>query len=218
MRLCTGNLLPTILTSTLCIVSSGVDHSPPGEYGQNIPFKELQGGFPTGPPILPPHLLQVILNKEVSLQVALEDTSPICSSLFAVVLTVNLIAVRTDDASRTEPRHAEPPVRTLHKGTLSYSLLSLLSFLRKHVTHCNKNTTVFLRLMVPGRKLVARADSNLSRCRLLSGRCHGAQLDAPLPQEVRHDAAIQTHVMPLPDCVNRTATPSTSGIRVRRPG
>ena len=45
----------------------GVDHSPPGEYGQNIPSREVQGG----PPILPPHLLQVILNKELSVQVLL---------------------------------------------------------------------------------------------------------------------------------------------------
>ena len=34
----------------------------------------------------------------------------------------------------------------------------------------------------------------LATC-VFSGRCHGAQLDASLPQEVRHNTAIQTHVM-----------------------
>lgn len=42
--------------------------SPPGEYSQDIPVK-APGEKSSGPPILPPHLLQVILNKDTSLQV-----------------------------------------------------------------------------------------------------------------------------------------------------
>ena len=128
------DVLPTILI--LWIVCSGVDHSPPGEYGQNIPFKELQGGFPTGPPILPPHLLQVILNKEVSLQVSTERYFTDLNVHFLMTIS---FAVRTDDASRTEPRHAEPLVRTFHKGTLLPLLLCLLIQGRKHVTYCCEN-------------------------------------------------------------------------------
>ena len=44
---------------------TGLSHSPPGEYAQNIPARFAPTGFHSGPPILPPHLLQVILNKEV---------------------------------------------------------------------------------------------------------------------------------------------------------
>lgn len=42
--------------------------SPPGEYNQDIPSQELQQRT-TGPPILPPQLLQVILNKDIGPQV-----------------------------------------------------------------------------------------------------------------------------------------------------
>ncbi|XP_014671500.1 PREDICTED: 5'-AMP-activated protein kinase subunit beta-1-like [Priapulus caudatus] len=41
--------------------------SPPGEYSQEVPIK-MPGDKSSGPPILPPHLLQVILNKDTSLQ------------------------------------------------------------------------------------------------------------------------------------------------------
>ncbi|XP_052769806.1 5'-AMP-activated protein kinase subunit beta-2-like isoform X1 [Mya arenaria] len=37
--------------------------SPPGDYAQEIPVRSA-GGKQSGPPILPPHLLQVILNKD----------------------------------------------------------------------------------------------------------------------------------------------------------
>ena len=44
---------------------TGRPHSPPGEYGQIIPARTPQTGYHSGPPILPPHLLQVILNKDI---------------------------------------------------------------------------------------------------------------------------------------------------------
>lgn len=54
----------------LCFCFSGNSGSPPGNYTQEIPSRHPgQGGFGfhhSGPPILPPHLLQVILNKETS--------------------------------------------------------------------------------------------------------------------------------------------------------
>ncbi|XP_064600115.1 5'-AMP-activated protein kinase subunit beta-2-like isoform X2 [Liolophura sinensis] len=40
-----------------------VSGSPPGEYGQEIPMRRPNEKH-SGPPILPPHLLQVILNKD----------------------------------------------------------------------------------------------------------------------------------------------------------
>lgn len=46
----------------------GVSGSPPGDYSQQIPTRNSGQGFHhSGPPILPPHLLQVILNKEIPL-------------------------------------------------------------------------------------------------------------------------------------------------------
>lgn len=41
--------------------------SPPGEYGQTVPTKDAMER-PGGPPFLPPHLLQVILNKDIGPQ------------------------------------------------------------------------------------------------------------------------------------------------------
>ena len=46
----------------------GLSGSPPGDYTQDIPPRHVgQGLHHSGPPILPPHLLQVILNKETSM-------------------------------------------------------------------------------------------------------------------------------------------------------
>ncbi|CAD5118834.1 DgyrCDS7512 [Dimorphilus gyrociliatus] len=43
-----------------------VTGSPPGDYSQEVPPRHSSHGFShSGPPILPPHLLQVILNKEI---------------------------------------------------------------------------------------------------------------------------------------------------------
>ena len=54
-------------------VVPGGSGSPPGAYTQEIPPRHPQPGFGfhhSGPPILPPHLLQVILNKETSSHVS----------------------------------------------------------------------------------------------------------------------------------------------------
>ncbi|OQR76978.1 5'-AMP-activated protein kinase subunit beta-1-like [Tropilaelaps mercedesae] len=52
--------------------ANAISRSPPGDYTQEIPTKFVQepspnGGEQQGPPILPPHLLQVILNKDIPL-------------------------------------------------------------------------------------------------------------------------------------------------------
>lgn len=48
-----------------------VTGSPPGEYTQEVPPRHSSHGFShSGPPILPPHLLQVILNKEIPVHVS----------------------------------------------------------------------------------------------------------------------------------------------------
>ncbi|KAK2190462.1 hypothetical protein NP493_81g03059 [Ridgeia piscesae] len=50
----------------LCNDEGSLGTSPPGEYSQIVPPRNAGMGFHhSGPPILPPHLLQVILNKEV---------------------------------------------------------------------------------------------------------------------------------------------------------
>ncbi|XP_072030915.1 5'-AMP-activated protein kinase subunit beta-2-like [Amphiura filiformis] len=41
--------------------------TPPGDYSQEVPSREFQEKY-SGPPILPPHLLQVILNKDIGPQ------------------------------------------------------------------------------------------------------------------------------------------------------
>lgn len=46
-----------------------VTGSPPGEYGQEIPMRRPNEKH-SGPPILPPHLLQVILNKDTPVHVS----------------------------------------------------------------------------------------------------------------------------------------------------
>eukprot|EP00914_Ancora_sagittata_P018685 GHVO01037030.1.p1 GENE.GHVO01037030.1~~GHVO01037030.1.p1 ORF type:complete len:261 (-),score=27.00 GHVO01037030.1:462-1190(-) len=47
---------------------SGISGSPPGDYNQYVPPRNSGSGFHhSGPPTLPPHLLQVILNKEIPL-------------------------------------------------------------------------------------------------------------------------------------------------------
>jgi len=50
--------------------------SPPGGYSQYIPAKDSGIGFHRlGPPLLPPHLLDTVLNKEVPLHVCTRDWS-----------------------------------------------------------------------------------------------------------------------------------------------
>lgn len=50
-------------------IATELSSSPPGEYAQEIPIRP-HGGKQSGPPILPPHLLQVILNKDTPAHVS----------------------------------------------------------------------------------------------------------------------------------------------------
>ena len=46
--------------------------SPPGDYSQYFPSRDLHTGFlRLGPPLLPPHLLETVLNKDVANHVSL---------------------------------------------------------------------------------------------------------------------------------------------------
>lgn len=49
---------------SLSTVDKGLSSSPPGEYSQEVPPRPVSHSHHGGPPVLPPHLLQVILNKE----------------------------------------------------------------------------------------------------------------------------------------------------------
>jgi 5'-AMP-activated protein kinase regulatory beta subunit len=53
-----------------CFPATELSGSPPGDYAQEIPVR-APGGKQSGPPILPPHLLQVILNKDTPAHVSL---------------------------------------------------------------------------------------------------------------------------------------------------
>ncbi|XP_071803449.1 5'-AMP-activated protein kinase subunit beta-2-like [Asterias amurensis] len=54
-------------SSTSATKHRNLSGSPPGTYGQEIPTREMQNSV-GGPPILPPHLLNVLLNKDVGAQ------------------------------------------------------------------------------------------------------------------------------------------------------
>ena len=54
----------------LIVTGTDVAGSPPGEYAQEVPTRK-PGEKPSGPPILPPHLLQVILNKDTPAHVSM---------------------------------------------------------------------------------------------------------------------------------------------------
>ncbi|XP_060571068.1 5'-AMP-activated protein kinase subunit beta-2-like isoform X3 [Ruditapes philippinarum] len=55
--------LDSVNTSSKSKQTTELSGSPPGDYAQEIPVR-APGGKQSGPPILPPHLLQVILNKD----------------------------------------------------------------------------------------------------------------------------------------------------------
>ena len=52
-------------------ICTGRSGSPPGDYGQVVPKRDVKHGVRShGPPILPQHLLQMVLNKEVAAHVS----------------------------------------------------------------------------------------------------------------------------------------------------
>lgn len=52
----------------ICVTGESLDD----EYGQEVPVRK-PGEKVTGPPILPPHLLQVILNKDIPAHVCIQQ-------------------------------------------------------------------------------------------------------------------------------------------------
>lgn len=95
--------------------------SPPGPYGQEQyicrPEQHLKA-----PPILPPHLLQVILNKDTNISVSVfsMSTANISSCLDLSFWQDPLISVWSCPAAWTQSRHAQPPLCSLHKGKAQY--------------------------------------------------------------------------------------------------
>lgn len=71
------------ILSVFVFLASDLSGSPPGDYAQEVPVKR-PGEKQSGPPILPPHLLQVILNKDTPAHVSqitnysIQETTPFC--------------------------------------------------------------------------------------------------------------------------------------------
>lgn len=84
------------------------------EYSQTIPTANPWEKV-TGPPVLPPHLLQVILNKDTPLSVSAVDW-PRCGGRFLTnVNAQHTRTVRADVAAGAQPCDAEPLVRAVHQ-------------------------------------------------------------------------------------------------------
>lgn len=81
------------------------------EYSQDIPLDKPWG---SGPPVLPPHLLQVILNKDTPLSVSALALDSLIRSQSNT--SFRDLPVWTDIAARTESRHVESFVRTIDQG------------------------------------------------------------------------------------------------------
>lgn len=93
------------LETVYCCVFADLSSSPPGPYGQEQyvfrPEEHLKA-----PPILPPHLLQVILNKDTNISVSAVHAF----TLMIVVTTVtsswpSVLSLQCDPALLPEPNH-----------------------------------------------------------------------------------------------------------------
>lgn len=108
----------------LCVAD--LSSSPPGPYGQEQYVFRPQEHF-KAPPILPPHLLQVILNKDTNISVSVSSFLSCRYILFVPFVfpclcwpSASLFTpVRPGPAAWTQPRHAKPPLRPFNKGRLS---------------------------------------------------------------------------------------------------
>lgn len=119
--------------------------SPPGPYQQDAyvikPDDKIKH-----PPILPPHLLQVLLNKDTGVSVStgllqeyvlvlVARTTPRNSVQFSNIHPLcESSSVWPDAASRAQPRDAQSPVRPLHQGNKSSCDL---------LFYCEINTIVY---------------------------------------------------------------------------
>lgn len=66
----------------------------------------------TGPPVLPPQLLQVILNKDTPVSVSLLQIKRVQETLDNSIS----ISVRAHVIAGTKPCDVEPPLRPVHQG------------------------------------------------------------------------------------------------------
>lgn len=91
--------------------------SPPGPYQQDAYVIRAEEKL-KHPPFLPPHLLQVLLNKDTGVSVSSEHSTHLTSGEKQRITNQLLVSppVRPDAASRAQPRDAQPPVRPVHQG------------------------------------------------------------------------------------------------------
>ena len=95
------------------------------DYTQDIPPLQRPWERMTGPPILPPHLLQIILNKDTPLSVSCCSFGHILNYLIIYhPFRYNSISVRTNFITRTKSRNVESPVRFVYQR-------------RRHGAQCN---------------------------------------------------------------------------------
>lgn len=110
--------------------------SPPGPYQQDAYVIKSDDKL-KHPPILPPHLLQVLLNKDTGVSVCTQEQNvpERCKyrwSFINILLSSESSPVRPDVASRTKPCDAQPPVCSVHQG--NKSSFTPLIFNQKSVT------------------------------------------------------------------------------------
>lgn len=79
--------------------SEDVVNSAQKEYSQDIPVDKPWG---SGPPVLPPHLLQVILNKDTPISVTIVSPSRFSNRL---LITAFLIFLQCEPTLLPEPNH-----------------------------------------------------------------------------------------------------------------
>ena len=164
----------------------------PSDYGQEVPAtRPLEK---TTPPILPPHLLQVILNKDTPLSVSI-DLLIDCWTMRPSNRTLACPpAPPTSTSERTKPpqkTQSIPRLKTNQNGWILGVRLCL------GTVRADAAPRAEPRHVEPPVRAVDQR------------RRHGPLGHAPLPQKVRHHAALQTHLrttIGLPAAQNQATT------------
>lgn len=88
--------------------SESITSSAQTEFGQDIPPHRPWEKV-AGPPILPPHLLQVILNKDTPLSVSIYGKR-MYKTIFFMKLNTVVLAVRTNATTRAKSCHVKSSI------------------------------------------------------------------------------------------------------------
>lgn len=104
-------------TCAVFFFPTDVSSSPPGPYQQDAYVIRAEEKL-KHPPFLPPHLLQVLLNKDTGVSVSSDHSTHLTGGKNKRITNQLLVSppVRPDAASRAQPRDAQPPVRPVHQG------------------------------------------------------------------------------------------------------